>query len=246
MSLTIFSGGAGAAAFDPHSLAGLFAWLKADAITDIADAGAITSWGDVSSNPDIAAVTQATSTKRPTFRTNVLNGKPVVRFDGGDALGSGGGLASLAWPVNFTVFSVAKANAAAADQGICNADNGSGAGRIFKMRMSATALECIGWNTTPTLGSDTEPDANPAAFKVRTLKRGTATMQAYVDGVSAGSSAIAGTNNSGTVALRVGASSVDTGEFLTGDIAEILVYNTALSDTNRDNVEDYLRAKYGL
>jgi hypothetical protein len=36
------------------------------------------------------------------------------------------------------------------------------------------------------------------------------------------------------------------GTFFTGDISEILVYNRALSDQEREQVDYYLKAKYGL
>lgn len=36
------------------------------------------------------------------------------------------------------------------------------------------------------------------------------------------------------------------GTYASGDIYEILIYDTALSDANRNLVEDYLQAKYGL
>lgn len=55
---------------------------RADAITGLADAAAVTSWVD--SSAGATPVTQVTGTKRPTYRTAVLNGKPVVRFDGVD------------------------------------------------------------------------------------------------------------------------------------------------------------------
>ena len=34
--------------------------------------------------------------------------------------------------------------------------------------------------------------------------------------------------------------------YLKGDIAEIIVYDSALSDTNRQNVESYLNSKYAI
>ncbi len=34
--------------------------------------------------------------------------------------------------------------------------------------------------------------------------------------------------------------------FLNGDIAEILIYNQGLSDSDRQTVENYLENKYGL
>lgn len=54
-------------------------WLKADAITGKADGDLIDSWTDSSVNLYHAT---ATGTARPTYKTNVINGLPSVRFAG--------------------------------------------------------------------------------------------------------------------------------------------------------------------
>lgn len=56
--------------------------FSADAITGLADAAAVASWADNVAGG--TALTQATGAKQPTYRTNVVNAKPVVRFDGVD------------------------------------------------------------------------------------------------------------------------------------------------------------------
>jgi hypothetical protein len=60
-------------------------WLKADAITGLHDGDAVGTWSDQSGNGFDA--TQATAGNKPTYKTSILAGKPVVRFDGvGDEL----------------------------------------------------------------------------------------------------------------------------------------------------------------
>jgi hypothetical protein len=54
----------------------LLVWYEGDGITQ-ADGSAVTSWTDLSGNNRHA--TEATNT--PTYETNELNGKPVIRFD---------------------------------------------------------------------------------------------------------------------------------------------------------------------
>jgi hypothetical protein len=49
-----------------------------------------------------------------------------------------------------------------------------------------------------------------------------------------------------TSGLRIGSGQNGISEFWTGDIAEVICYDPALSTTNRDLVEGYLRDKYGL
>jgi hypothetical protein len=68
--------------FSPADIAGLQIWLKADAITGLNDGEPVATWNDSSING--RNLTQATSTKRPLYKTAVQNGLPVMRFDGVD------------------------------------------------------------------------------------------------------------------------------------------------------------------
>lgn len=66
----------------PDSISGLKLWLKADAITGSNDGDSVTTWTDSSGNTNNA--TQSTAANKPTYKTNIINGNPVVRFDGVD------------------------------------------------------------------------------------------------------------------------------------------------------------------
>lgn len=78
------SGGGGLPIVLPSAVTGLRAWWKADAIVGKNNGDAISSW--VSSDSNAWDAAQATAAKQPTYRTNVKNGKPAVRFDGTDDL----------------------------------------------------------------------------------------------------------------------------------------------------------------
>lgn len=108
--------------FAPDTLAGLKLWLRGDgpmysdtARTTLitADASSIAAWDDRSGAGN--HVTQATSGKRPTLKTNIVNGQTVARFDGGDTLVST--TASGLDVTTFTWLSVMK-RSAATDQGL--------------------------------------------------------------------------------------------------------------------------------
>jgi sugar lactone lactonase YvrE len=58
----------------------LRAWYKADAITGVADGGAVASWPDSSGNGNTA--TQGTGANQPLYRANRANGLPGVEFNG--------------------------------------------------------------------------------------------------------------------------------------------------------------------
>lgn len=66
--------------FAPTDIAGIQLWHKADAITGLADGDPITSWPDSSGR---GRTSQAGSgTTRPLYKTAILGGLPVARFDG--------------------------------------------------------------------------------------------------------------------------------------------------------------------
>jgi len=69
-------------AFTPTDYPGLLGWWKADAITPVADATAISQWDDSSGNAN--HLVQADAAKQPVYKigANGVNSLPVVRFAG--------------------------------------------------------------------------------------------------------------------------------------------------------------------
>jgi len=66
---------------------GRLLWLKADAITGLANGNAVNTWYDSSGNGRNAVFTQVNGVGvAPVYTTNVFNGKPVVRFSGNSLL----------------------------------------------------------------------------------------------------------------------------------------------------------------
>jgi hypothetical protein len=61
---------------------GLYFRLDASAITGLVDGDKVATWVDTGSAMKNA--TQSVEGAKPTYKTNILNGKPVVRFDGTD------------------------------------------------------------------------------------------------------------------------------------------------------------------
>lgn len=70
----------------------LVLWLKADQGITLDANNKVQTWQDLSSNTHI--LQQTTDTKKPIIQTNVLNGFPTVRFQGGQVL-SGGDILDL-------------------------------------------------------------------------------------------------------------------------------------------------------
>jgi hypothetical protein len=67
----------------PNTIDDLSLWLKADAITGLSDGNEIVTWTDSSGDGHTGT---AAATARPIYKTNIINGKPVARFDGSNDL----------------------------------------------------------------------------------------------------------------------------------------------------------------
>jgi hypothetical protein len=221
----------GSVAFVPDSISGLQVWLKADAITGLSDGDPVSTWEDSSTaNHD---ATQAL-TVRPVYKTAILNGKAVVRFDGVNDRMDLGNLSAV-FPSAATLFVVYTANTDT-EYGVYCSESNNGF-----WRESSTGNGYISVFRTPRIAG--YPTAMPSTGShYVSVVSSAVDYQVWLDGVDAGVQAAgyeAGTFHS--IGTDIG-----NGIYLDGDIAEVLVYDTALSAPNRTAVEAYLVAKYAL
>ncbi len=95
--------------FTPASLGTRLKWWYRAGSLNLANGASVASWEDSSGNA--SAATQATANLQPTFMTNQINGKPIVRFGGfNDALATG--LIDLSGVQKISIFAVYKQTAA--------------------------------------------------------------------------------------------------------------------------------------
>lgn len=71
-------------------------------------------------------------------------------------------------------------------------------------------------------------------------------LKAYVNGSQSGSASANVTGLPFRDDFQIGYDNNHNSDFLQGDIAEIIVYNSIITDTQRQQVEAYLQAKYGI
>lgn len=81
-SLPLTGAGPSAGGWSPSDVSNLEVWLDAGTITGLSDGDAVTTWTDLSGNSN--SPTQATASKKPLYKTSIINGLPVVRGDGSD------------------------------------------------------------------------------------------------------------------------------------------------------------------
>lgn len=238
------SGRGGAAAALP--VTGAVLWLDASQITGLSDGAAITTWPDMSGNGYNATQTGA-STLKPTYKTSILNGKPVARFDGGDWLALTDTLTITSLSV-FVVWKSAGTN-----------------GRMVDMRGTGANGAAIGWHikqSNPINNEIITFDNGAGAFRqLQNVTPSTTDFHIYagtysagipglwLDGVPTGTLVSVGTMGSisTTKLLHIGTNvNGQSTQFYTGDIAEIILYDSALGTTDRQATQTYLGTKYGI
>jgi hypothetical protein len=219
---------------------GLRFWVRADAGVTT---GATFTWADQSGNNDNVSI--STAGLQPQLVTNVINGLPVVRFSGGQRLESAAtafnfGTGDLTW------FHVSSLSGAVSGKhqvfgtlqnggtfsGI-TAGYGSAGNQAYGMFRQATDNFIV--DPTPVTFN---------AFNILDARRLSAAVTINLNGgmVASGTS----TDSLGGGTMTVGAERTGGAEFMLGDIAEILVYNGALSDADRTAVESYLSGRYAI
>jgi hypothetical protein len=232
---TLGVGGAGASApFDPSSIAGLRLWLKADS-ESYSDNASVTTWHDRSGNGN-----DATPGHAPVFKTGILNGKPVVRFDGVITLLQTAGLVvSTSQPS--TVYAVVIPRARPASYAPVYIDGVASNSTGFRMVLATSGST---WGTYN--GSDVNAGTGlvtNSPYLLGMLLDGSGNGAFRTNGATDGTWA-GGSSGSGLGVDRIGADG--SGRFAQVDIAEILLYDSALGSTDRDNVESYLNSKYAV
>jgi len=224
----------------------LTTWFKADAL-GLTNGASVSAWPDSSGNGDNA--TQGNSSQMPSFVTGAMNGLPVVRFNNNNQT-----YLSFPRPVSgdFTITCVFQST-----QGLNSGTyyyqgaglvNGEVAGVTddFGTCLFADGSICVGTGLPDTACSSGAGynDGRPHLFTF-TRTRSTGFFTLYVDGV------LVGTNTGGTELLTAPSRLVLGAQqtllyFLSGDIAEVKIYNAALSDSERIADQNSLQCKYGL
>ena len=220
----------------PLLIPGLRSWLKADALS-LADDSPVDSWIDSSGSGN--DVMQDTGMKMPTFKTNILNGLPVVRFDGIDdtlfKIAAGG----FTCTEGHTVIAVLNPTTAVGygmavvTNPIFNEMRQTGGGGIAEWMIPSGSYQVDSVSSLEGLW----------AIWSGTYSVASQLIELFINGVSQG------TQLDDTAPLAVSdiyiGSRTDAYHWL-GDIAEVLVYDAALGASDREAIETYLIEKYAL
>jgi hypothetical protein len=224
----------------------LTTWFKADALA-LVNGAAVSIWPDSSGNGDDA--TQAYSSQCPTFATGAVSGLPVVRFDSARQT-------YLAFPPpvadDFTILCVFQSRQGLGAGTFYYQGAGLVSGEVanvvndFGICLFANGSICAGTGNPDTaVTSGTGYNDGRPHILTFTRKRSTGGIRLYVDGGLAGVATGGMQTLTAPPQLVLGAQQTLL-NFLTGDIAEVKVYNAVLSDSDRVADESSLRCKYAL
>ena len=230
-------------------LNGLRLWLKADAGVSKDASGKVAWWADQSGNN--LNIVQPTYAKQPLMAENAVNDKPVIRFDGNDDyLQTSGAVNLLNNTGNFSLFVVVKPGATQktwADildyqhnpQGLLIQQDGGEINKYF-----------IGGSACPGFGGCSRTHVlDPTKFQVLSAKfRQSSFFYSYLNGSDMKYLGNAYTRlDDEPKYFTVGNKSLELyPRQFNGSIAEIIIYNTVLSETEMIAVDRYLFSKYAI
>jgi len=262
----LFAGGLDANAFDPKDISGLMLWLRADNEVDTFEAnGDVTAWSDESGNDNDCTVS-STAARRPHWKENVFGTKPAILFTGSadeylDTTGINALFIDDGSDSDYTVILMIKPTGVATDnqaifsQYLSSNWTSDHAGNVLCMGVDADEkFTILGKSGSGDIAiGDTLVD-DTSYILVARHEYSTTTMRNFLNGTlkSTVTDWVRGTGGYGTPSHpKIGlmytesrGSYTYTNEY-TGYIAEIIVYNSALSEENLKHVQNYLLNKYG-
>jgi hypothetical protein len=219
-------------------------WVKSDDIAVVADGTDITSWADASGSTN--NLSQSNTTFTPRYFANIINGRPVVRFNQANGRLIHNTFTDFPSTALTTIF--------------VNSNNDSGEGVlsyasttsdneyllfssnnlvIYRGATNVTSGTAINGNTFRILGNTWQSSDGSTQL----YRNGT---QTYTGTLSAGTPITTG----GNFALANEQDAIDggytAGQAHQGDFTEIILYNVVLNSARRKIVDNYLSAKYNI
>lgn len=225
--------------FDPNSISGLELWLDAaDTVTITGHPGAVSQWDDKSDNG--FDVTQGTGSAQPNSGTNTLNSLNVIDTDGSDTMLIPSGINFVGAGPNTRFALCRRASEDASNDNIASVTQG-GPARISLQYSSTSGRISFVHNVSNNLiFSNGNTNTN---FQVIMGRRSGTTQALAVDGgtevTDTNAADVTGITDRDLFALNQVTS------FLTGDMAEFLLYSQSLSTGEISEIVDiYMTEKW--
>ena len=234
--------------FLPTDISGLKLWLDASAI-ELSDGAAISSWTDLSGNG--FDFIQSSESCRPLYKTGIINGKPVVRFDGSDDRLACYSLSGLGGNNSKTIFAVATVGTGSSEHTIFQLGESGVSGRTFILgcKRDSSQFKWGVWQWGSGYDLDDSASVSGAWAIIVGVKDGN-NLSLYRNGVlRAGPTARSAANiraNNSRIGARFDNGTTGAAMFFQGDLAELVLYDSALAATDIQKINKYLSQKYGI
>jgi hypothetical protein len=241
---------------NPKGLGGLKVWFDTNALTNYTNGDQVSNWEDQSGNNVTSS--QSTGIRAPYYQSGQINGKPGLLFDHNldtrsNVYLTGTGLSSFKNVSGITAFVVSSSSYTNYWRSILKISSNNAANPRFHMYRSDTTrfldLRRLDADATQTLSSATFTN-NQFSIDVGTVDYVNQVASYYVNGAAAGSTTgfltSGNTDNTDSALISIGGDNNLNNYTSNGVIAEVLIYNKALSVAERKSVEIYLADKYGL
>ena len=235
-------------------------WLRADAGTNTTTNGeAVTSWIDQSTNSNNAAEDNAGggAPVEPFYVTEDINFNPAIRFTNSENTNNSWLETSSNTSAQnlslISVFKTAQSDGSATDftesPAIISAETGAAtddyALGVSEGRLYVNAANDNGFSVRPVTSYNDNTARIATATRVDAVN-GTG-INLYVNSENVGSAASDGTDLDAAGTFAIGNhSGYDADAQYDGDIAEVIVFDQVLSETDQAQVESYLAIKYGI
>ena len=219
--------------FYPTAISGCQLWMDAADSTTITRSGAnITGWNDK------ANLYTGTATNSPQYNSNPINGLPTIHFDGA----SSRYVLITANNFNYSTMTYCLViRWVSGSGGFMGTDTPGNYGRALAVSSPNTQLLLYSqFYTTSVALTAGQPCILFGYFN------GTSDFTVILNGVKTLFSVAQGTGNTNTNGFNIGLFNPTNGGSHSFDMGEGIVYNSILTDTQRQQVEGYLAWKWGL
>lgn len=251
--------------FNPADVAPVRAWLDADDADTITEAsGSVSQWADKSGNDYHFIQDNGSGLYQPATGTNTLNSKNVISFGGSAFLYNTADATNLHTGEG-TVFVVSNAaggndddvlyyimNSASEDAG--SQFNGQGGVDVMEIYMAKLNNKTARWLHQDNIGLGKREASLPDTAETQILFCDFEFSSAGLFGNDSGDTDTLSGNmpaslNYTPAQVRLGAhgsTTNNTSRWLTGDIAEVIVFDEVLSTADKNTIGEYLADKWGM
>ena len=234
----------------PQTSSNLLLWLRSD-LGVTSTAGAVSQWSDQSGNSNNA--TQSTGTLQPSLVTGAINNGvvPTISFNGtSQYLSLPSGFANFT--AGASIFTVIKPSSSTATGDQCSLGNAANSDAVFCQQVGTQAsFSAYNGSTSSSVTTTTNPLTTSSYQLLETTllpgaTSGTATGTIFVNGTQKVQSTTMQNLTNTTRSSNFIAAGVGPGNYFGGGIAEVLIFNTILSASQRTAVESYILSKFGV